>query len=150
MTQAEKLEALIQKAVDGGWKPGWSTDILNFKLQSSLVTEEITLSWNYRPEWAKDDNNYCYTVSLASIIFDHDFARALFPEDITYVHSGYERYAKGRDVQSWLGPAKEAIKDDDFMTGAISYTTSQYHLQQAVISKDPIGYMYKEVFGDGL
>lgn len=84
------------------------------------------------------------------LVFNHDFARALFGRFPTYVHDGFSRYSIGNDIRSRLNPripAKEAIRDISFGTGAISYESWQYYLQQAVISEDPIDYMYNIVKG---
>lgn len=56
------------------------------------------------------------------IIFNHDFAKALFPEKFPTYSPAHEHYTEPDSIFEW-----------------------QYHLQQAVISEDPVGYMYKAV-----
>jgi len=101
MTQAEKLEALVQRAIDGGWENG---DAATVKTYSKLI-------------------RIANPVVIRGIIFNHDFARALFAD--------------------WPQVMKDAVP-----SGVSSVTDKpawQYHLQQVVISKDPIEYMYKTV-----
>lgn len=126
MTKAEKLEALIGKAIERGWTG------------SNLVdTEAFYLLQGVGPY---------------DVIFDHDFAKALFGgERYTYHHDGYKRYEKGDLVASKLDPripAYSAIEDKDFWSGGVTYEPYEYYLQQAVISDDPIDYMYKAVFSE--
>lgn len=101
MTQAEKLEALVQRAMQNGW---------DFR----------TYSYEGRDEWPTfylDSEQY----SPADILFDLGFARALF----------------GSKIGNYLNKVLGEVVDPEW----------KYHLQQAVISKDPIDYYYKEVFG---
>lgn len=104
MTQAEKLEALVRRAVDSGWHER-GTDVEN------IVRE--ALHECYEPEF-----------SVIDIIFNHDFARALFGDETVYIPYGHER-----------GEYHELPR-------------FKHELQQAVINEDPIGYMYGEVFGE--
>ncbi|HEU5187927.1 MAG TPA: hypothetical protein VFT87_05510 [Candidatus Saccharimonadales bacterium] len=62
-----------------------------------------------------------------AILFDAPVARALFGEctDTMTVQNNSLNVKQVIDMNGW-----------------------RYHLQQAVISKDPIDYMYKAVFGD--
>lgn len=64
-----------------------------------------------------------------TFIFNHDFARALFGEKPEY---GIKRY----------GPTPNTITRQD----AGEFVPWQFHLQQAVISDNPVDYMYKVVF----
>lgn len=134
MTNQQILTKAIQKAIDGGWD----------KLDSELDIRENNVILDApghdidSGQWVIcNHEEWHYT----DIIFNHDFAKALWGEFPTYTHSGFERYGVGKDVDSWLGPAKEAIKDKEFVTGAINYTAWKYHLQQMVIADDPIKYL---------
>lgn len=107
MTNKQKLEALIQKAIDNGFpnKDGFTID--NFgRVYAWFPSLEDKTNW-YRPE---------------SIVFNHEFAKALFGEGLV---------------------DKEDI---DHVTAGMS--NFEYHLQQAVINEDPISYMYETVFND--
>lgn len=138
MTDEQKLEELVRRAVENG---------LDEHTYHSLPISafHIDLEVGILGKFFSDDGE---EIDVATVIFSHDFARALFGEYPTYVTQGFERYDVGKDVKSWLGPAKEAIKDESFTTGALTYRALEYHIMQAAISKDPIDYMYKVVFGN--
>lgn len=83
-------------------------------------TDEYYYEVASRDEWelyapTLDDVSYI-------LIFNHDFARALFGE-------------------------REFYPDGELTLGALRNAGFEYHLQQAVVSKDPMGYMYGAVFG---
>ena len=106
MTQSEKLQKLIQKAIDGGFK---GKGLLSPPSSQFIVDpREIPL-----------------------LIFNHDFARALFGEEPEY---GIRRYSSS---------AGEITRQDAGM-----FIPWKLHLQQAVISDDPIGYMYDAAFSE--
>jgi len=58
--------------------------------------------------------------ALPLIIYRHDFAKALWGDKLKYF---------------------DAINYEDVSTGKIKYITWKYHLQQMVISPDPIQYL---------
>lgn len=111
MTQAEKMEALVQRAIERGFKH-WS-------FSNALPGKELDV--------AADGG-----VSEYDILFNHDFARALFGEDKIEVYGGL--WTKGIPKPTTI----ELHQVDAYL----------HHLQQAVISKDPIDYMYKVVFNE--
>jgi|ERR1043165_3678226 hypothetical protein len=127
-TQAEKLETLVREATEKGCNKAGSLSM---------------------DGWLVAIRDYPNDVDWNALIFNHDFARALFGNFPTYVHDGYMRFDKGEEVQSWLGRSSKALKDEEFTTGALSYSSWQYHVMQALIADDPIGYMYEAVFGGG-
>lgn len=117
MTQAERLEALVRRAIENGWRG----DLLHatVKEQNNVVWLENELG----EEW-----------SVFDIIYLHVFARALFGNGSDCAYCGLPPHhvhprpcPEGSNIWPYLW---------------------EYHLQQAVISEDPIGYMYKEVFGE--
>lgn len=117
MTQSEKLEALIKKAIDDGWAGTLAENV------SSVADEDIEL---LTEAWRN-----IYHLEPTSFIFNHDFAKALWGElpmlqfwqEENLYTRGHTTYAKPSfDVRAW-----------------------QYHLQQMVISEDPIDYMYYHV-----
>lgn len=142
MTTAKKLEALIQKAIDGGWDC-FGTDLTKWDWHVG-EGRIYPLYMYHTPNESVGMITYTsLNYDVYRIIFNHDFARALFGE-------GYE-------------PADEEFEDkDDYRMGATGYrqyTTIhdqkvwdsrqsgwQYHLQQAVIAVDPVDYMYGVVF----
>lgn len=127
-TQAEKLEALVDKAFEADWGPKKVYAVLIAPDEASGV-----LSISLRTSDKKIRNTWVYLGDYASVIFSHDFARALFgePDDQPYLYEVEERPHK---LAVWERPK--------------SLYLWQYCLQQAVISDDPIGYMYGIVFGE--
>jgi hypothetical protein len=129
MTQAEKLEALVRKAIEGGW------DMFQHRKHSippwyivaggQMPTPKVVETWV-----PKDSLLICgwedYYFVWEHVIFNHQFARALFGEK-SVAHSGIMKSGKFTNPQP--------------------YSAYKLHLQQAVISDDPIDYMYKIVFG---
>lgn len=103
MTDAQKLEALIQRAIEGEF---------NFD------------HWRRRNRLAEGEkpNGDVET----SLIFNHDFARALFGD-------------------TWTSENCQEVSYEE-----MDYKPWEYHLQQAVISDNPIDYMYQAVFGDAV
>jgi hypothetical protein len=103
-SQEEKLRALIEKAIDGGWNL-WGHKSWQFvELYGVIVGIRFP------------DDETALNVRTTELIFDHDFARALFGED--------------NNPDEW----------PEFWW--------QRQLQMAVIDKDPIDYLYEEVFGE--
>lgn len=117
MTEAEKLEALVQKAIDRGWSHPL------FKDGVSISANESDISIGYEDATSE----YVMDVwNIKEILFNHDFSEFLWGSK-SYCHmarlSGDNVVGKVRVIPLW-----------------------QYHLQQAVISADPIDYMYRAVF----
>lgn len=119
MTRADKIRALVQKAIDGGWDahgwPNWAiwgedTIIFYDKTQEEDDTK-----------WVRRGNE----LELNTVIFNHDFARALFGDGETKDHYGGE------------------VEFYDF--GGKDF---RYHLMIAAISDNSIDYMHKAVFGE--
>lgn len=107
MTDAQKLEALVRRAVENKWKDDyiWEGRDIHFLLDR---TDEFETTYG----------------GFIGLIFNHDFARALFGELLVCPMTGYH---------TCDGKCKPKFENE---------------LQQAVISEDPIDYMHKAVFGD--
>ena len=161
MTSREKLEALIQKAIDGGW------DTTHFDtLKASYKHPDESEFHDLMGDW--------HGISPLDVVFNHDFARALFgeyqeatwiPHDvpakrpdfrpwknelgIDYVdwsHVPNELYLCTRCKKPW-GKAFVVIVDS-YCKQTNKYNAGfELHLQQAVVSTDPIDYMYQCVLG---
>lgn len=121
MTQAEKLEALVRRAVEGGWTR--HEKLMKF-LEDAVLNDYHVL---------ETDNDH--QVHVFAIIYQHDFARALF---------GSEPF----HILGVMGMAEQYRGELTNIQEVVSMTNSEYHLQQAVISNDPIDYMYEAVFGE--
>lgn len=100
MTNQEILEKAIQKAIDGGY------EIKLLPLLSRGVAEMVEHLVKY-PEW------------ITHLIFNHDFAKALWSDDLVEVKA----------YLAWGG---------DYLFQGPSYLA---HLQQMVIAVDPIEYL---------
>ena len=118
MDNQQILEKAIKKAIDGGWRsPGkfieynprvdtWTDGIVSFKI--------------------KGDTYFSTSLSVAYIIFNHDFAKALWGE----------AELKGLDA---------IIGENDPISGATRTHYWQYHIQMMVIADDPIEYLGKNI-----
>lgn len=117
MTQAEKLEALVRRAVD--------RDLDLRQLYFDLTEGGLISSVEDFMIWLREGAN---NSDRLNIIFNHDFARALFGDDMA------------------MFAAEDIKKDELGKVNMPGLTWAEYHLQQAVISEDPIDYFYKVVF----
>lgn len=160
MTDAEKLEALVRRAVDDGW------DIMDKYEATKIDVKEDVFAENYIVAFlteadAKEilQRTFFYT----DVLFNHDFARALFGEKIhTFltVHVTNPDLLKepvgGMKIGTSESGANGVVEIDpgvenvylEFHGNSLPSQEFQYQLQQAVISDDPIGYYYKVVFGE--
>lgn len=140
MTSAEKLEALIQRAIEGGWNVFGLTNGMNIKHKGSWEVEydEPSLKiyyWNIGKTSLYDSHGI--KADEFSIIFNHDFAKALCGER-DYTKMEYpDEYKEVPGSRQYMTAHDQAIWDKQGW---------QYHLQQAVISDNPIEYFYREVF----
>lgn len=104
-TIKEVLEKAIQKAIEGGWEPlssGLPTSITQWRGTNS-VEVAVIYGWDNEVLWVRE---------LEGIIFNHDFAKALW--------------------------GVETIKETNKYYGDPKW---QHHLQQMVIADDPIKYL---------
>lgn len=121
MTNKEILERAISKAIDGGWNfhgilPGKYEGIdLSNDVISGLPT--ITMQTIYKGRvWGIG------AVPLFAVLYEHDFAKALWGEE----HHGQEDYYSSKYNEC---------------SGMENLACWEYHLKQMVISKDPIKYL---------
>jgi len=121
MTQSEKLEALVRKAIDGGWQD----------LTHTMEWDTADQQWRYD---AIGGEEWHSQIDLNTVIFNHDFAKALFGDNISEA------------VDSAFMSASFSSELDIDQAGLV--TIWQYRLQQAVIAEDPVGYMYGVVFDE--
>lgn len=121
MTQAEKLEALVQKAIDGGWKGRHGILPKNWDIP---FYRELTIK------------NLFELDSYMLIIFSHEFARALF---------GYEDITYQLPPNAW---PDNCFKISESLKWKFTMPADDFQRSQAVISEDPIGYMYDAMFNE--
>lgn len=115
MSNQEILEKAIQKAIDGGWTSG------KYELDSLHNPPKI------KPADDSDNkilqlitNNIMFKMARDRVIFNHAFAKALWPEPKDVAERINRK--NGGFIPSW-----------------------QYHLQQMVISDDPIKYLGENI-----
>lgn len=121
MTDQQILEKAIQKAIDGGWlwKPfcGYGRSIESKNPSRTVLIECI----EYDPgleEYSKDLNGKEY-----SLIFNHDFARALWSDAIAQFPVGISGDTIHlNNIENWKG-----------------------HLANMVVADDPIKYLEQNV-----
>lgn len=115
MTNKDILEKAIQKAIDGGWKQ----DLFFLGLEN----------WDFDERelrWEQDREVGFEHISVYQIIFNQDFAKALWGEEM-YHHV----FIVPKELSKrFAGTHEWDIKPE-----------WQYHLQQMVISPDPIKYL---------
>lgn len=121
-TDADMLQIIIEYAVERGWNAGdffdygWKTYGIHF------IDEEKV--YPYLDEEKKCIKEFFYTGGIYSILFSHSFAKAVFGEE---------------GVKDW--PCDYKVFDEE----KCKIPAWQYHLQQAVISDNPILYYYNFV-----
>jgi hypothetical protein len=109
MNRKKIMERVIMKAVRGGWGPpgsAWS------------VTKDCVI-WERVGRWRR------IKTSFNDLLFDHDFAKALWGED------GFPG--------EFTGKYPNPLHANNFNHGA--QKGWQYHLQQMVIADDPVLYV---------
>lgn len=121
MTNQQILEKAIQKAIDNGWD--FFGKINHEKQDDIWFGSPISNRWDIRyADGRLKDNNIKKTKDNFEIIFNHDFAKALWGEG--YVDAEGDKY--------------EDIGMGEYSTRYIAWV---FHLQQMVISPDPIKYL---------
>lgn len=122
MNNQEILEKAIQKAIDGGWNhpgPTYVPFVMSDRKHKLRVGQT-------------DNGQVVHYRAVEEIIFDHDFAKALwgiYPQ-----------------IEVHMMPELSFTRDSIPTVDIISYPTHryevwQYHLQQMVIAEDPIKYL---------
>lgn len=108
MTNQEILTKAIEKAITGGWD-FFGKKPIYFEVEGEqLDTHELMVS-------VKLEVNRYWSVYQSWIIFNHDFAKALWGEEIAHRETEPFEYS---ETEAW-----------------------KYHLQQMVIADDPIAYL---------
>lgn len=133
LTDGEMLEALVKKAIEAGWddNPPLLQTLGYLPRECNVVEDSIEA----------DDER-----AVDCFLFNHDFARALFGEDLW--HYGYK-------IDMTIDPPKtsgshwfaQSTATGGGMVSHIHLRAFQYHLQQAVISDNPVRYLYNAVYG---
>lgn len=129
MTKQQTLKKAIQKAIDGGWKnalEGYGDDILVYAM-SGQIGEPYSAP------------------SVEELIFNKDFAKALFGEKWLPITEGVQDGGQFSDFGS-----HERTKDWQemlFSTWDYVMPAWAYHLCQMVVADDPIAYLGENIDG---
>lgn len=121
MDNKEILEKAIQKAIDGGWVPVGGAAWCD--AEGCTFHDKPTL-WS-----AGEPEEYPRTYE---IIFNHDFAKALWGEELKRIVIGAE-LADGEEEWGVPWNIDEEVPN------------WQYHLSQMVIAPDPIKYLQENI-----
>ena len=119
MTNQAILEKAVDKAIENGWEP--------------LNGKEYTVGegWVRFLTDPQEENGY-ETLRAEEIIYNHDFAKAIWPAGRCICG---ETHNRGGIIE--IGPGKTTLHELE--------KDWQYHLQQMVISEDPIKYLGKSL-----
>ncbi len=131
MTNQQILERAIHKAIDGGWKgvrSSYGTGTSFYYPREELLEWQ----WNETGRIFHDGEYEDYeSVNVEAIIFDHDFAKALWGE--------YEmRVRKAVTTQS-----EETMYP--VLRPRVVNMGWRHHLQQMVLAEDPIKYLGENI-----
>jgi hypothetical protein len=125
MTNQEILTKAVQKAIDGGWHG-------IYKDGHTWPEAKDLLRWKWEPDTEKlSDDSYEdeTTINIEAIIFNHDFAKAIWGEEQR--DSWTESKAKGVTIKT----------NNPGMAYTVKKHGWQHHLQQMVVAEDPIKYL---------
>lgn len=117
MTDKEILEKAIQKAIDGGWQTdqvGWKTKPDSY---SSIVLNSLLDYDDINDEYEEIRQD-----QLFGLIFNHDFAKALWGTSHAWFTAGQSGDTIGGGFVNYLG-----------------------HLANMVVSEDPIKYLGENI-----
>jgi len=123
MTQEDKLKKIIEKAVENGYKVSKAEE----DFETTIKSVDNTPYVSHKSIAVEEGTLQEYEVIIAyqQIIFDHSFAKAIWGE------------RKDHLCKTCNGPL--IVGTDPYIVGW------QAHLQQAVISDNPIDYYYENM-----
>ena len=129
-TREEMLKAVIEKAVKNGWDKPNDFDFDYLVSRASMTKPE---SW------------FMY-------LFDHDFAKAFWGEHHicrwcgkSELETKLSDWETGEKITLCKGCGAEAMDYNEFPENGNMMFKWQYHLQQSVISVDPLLYYYERI-----
>lgn len=134
MSDLEILQTAIRKAAANGWQGVRDGNFMSKPFYSPEVKELLSWDWDSDSRIFSHDEWEDYEeVRIEAILFDHDFARALWGEGEHY----FERLED--DI---IFKQSQWSADDGLMFNGSLW---QYHLQQMVIADDPIKYLGENI-----
>jgi len=116
MNDTEKLKAVLEKAIKGGWRPEDFEGMSEDKFAFSISKEVNRVVWSFVLFSGKEKSTS--ESSVYGVLFSHDFAKAFFDAGFFCCSICEDRY----NISLW-----------------------QYHLQQAVLSEHPLDYYYNHL-----
>lgn len=125
MNNQHILEQAIQRAITNGWNV-WHGKYI--ELNHDIITGELYCIFNDAPD---DTEPLLYKISLFAVIFDHSFARAIWGESEVGLFENDKWY--------------DLPVENDSMFPITIIGNWQYHLQQMVVSPDPIKYLSENI-----
>lgn len=135
MTNQQILEKSIQKAISGGWKPGWLDRRPVVKWGAVYSTDfdegEGVQVIGYH---AKSNASYWF-FPVRELLFNHDFAKALWGKEVISdtCRCGYKPITEAHSILNGPhGPINDKIG-------------WKKHLQRMVIAEDPIKYLGENI-----
>lgn len=120
---------VLQKAIERAKQNGWKTQI---------VWDDY---YDY-PVIYDNDGDYTY-VATSTILFDHDFAQALWKEK-DYIETIYH-YPES--LYRYEDKTLPRIPEHATITASFKYPAWQYHIQQLALAEDRIGYLREYLEG---
>lgn len=116
-SKSDKLREVVEYAIEKGWHSN-PFPIKRFKTWEQGVTIFYNCTFG--------------EIAVETLIFDHDFAKAVFGEQLCC-------YSCGQTEEQASGHCSYC----DFVDHPYWFPIWKYHLKQAVISEDPIDYYHK-------
>lgn len=125
MSNQEILEKAITKAVEGGWLPiGMHGNVKN-------KFEQLMKNYSIEEEGLYSKSSMHPELTAEQIIFNHDFAKALWGEEEWKLVEG----------EGWVQD-----KDEVYISGIADVQPAfRMHLQQMVIADDKIEYLGENI-----
>lgn len=119
--KSQIIEKAIRKAIENGWQPIVNGEFL--EISNNKFTGEPHLA--HKAAW--NNKRWALGQSVASVLLDHNFAKILWGKT---------------SVRSDNGIPQDYTVFADFLSYEPNW---QYHLQQMVISEDPIAYLAENI-----
>ncbi len=128
MSNQEILEKAIQKAIDGGWLRNIKRfEVLTYTYDNPDRDKTLNL-------WVAKEDGSGFRWDYTLFIFNHDFAKALWGDK--QIGINYSDLNKIPDDIFYENPDMES---------GLEAPAYKYHLQQMVISDDPIKYLGENI-----
>lgn len=132
MTNQEILTKVILKTISNGWLPYFASFNKNMRKSNIIIrfpegSSSVNFDYQMKGHIVGVGG---YSLEPYSIIFNHDFAKALWGEGLVYAPTGERIFSEPGQRVALLHPTLKAY---------------EYHLQQMVIADDPIKYLNENI-----